>query len=209
MLFSSSKPAVAAACRQQQHTLQLQLMAEDWQALVGQLVAAARRAKEQLDRAARRRERQRSRQQQQSSASRARTFSYSAVGGGGGGGADSDVDMDGADDDTASLAGGWLESGGGDDEAGGSGGGGSLSQQAAVDVLRFSAHWALALRALGLLGDPAAFAAEAEAEIAQLTGPERTAAMAQREQQEENLARWVWLWLAVCAPCIPLPRSLL
>jgi hypothetical protein len=170
LLASSSKAGVAAACRQQHHALQLQVMAEDWGGVVGQLAGSSRRAKEQLDGLRRRRPRPRSRRARQQSMSLGGSGGAAYSASGMTGGDDGDVDM-GTEEDSASQAlGGQLVLAGdgdgdadgcgyGDDGASGSGSSG-MSQAAAVDVLRFNAHLALALRALGLLTDPAAAPSE-------------------------------------------------
>lgn len=123
LLSSSSNSNVAAAAKQDQHILQLHLMAEDWVNLVSQLNSSTHRASEQLQDFA----------QQQ------------GPGGpmGASRGLDGDVSM------------GLVEYGGQDDMGYmGSAADAAGSAEAALDVLRFNAHMALALRALGLLPDP-------------------------------------------------------
>lgn len=99
LLCSSSNSTVAAAAKQDQHVLQMHVMAQAWVDAIFQLNKTTSQAQVQLEDALRQ--------------------------------------QDGAGQ------GGYSDDGG-------------VSANAALDVLRFNAHMALALRALGLLQDPLA-----------------------------------------------------
>lgn len=126
LLASSSNPAVASAAKSDQHILQVQLMSEAWVDLVSQLNSTARRAVAQLQ------------ELQQKAAAPSQRL-------------DGDTSMQDGDEEEEQESG---YGGGLMGYDGTSGGDGGVSAAAAVDVLRFNAHLALALRALGLLPDP-------------------------------------------------------
>jgi hypothetical protein len=130
-LSSSSNSAVASAARSDQHILQVQLMSEAWVDLVSQLNSTARRAMAQLQEL-------QSKQQRTAAAAASQSGQH-----------DGDSSMQ---EDEEGLDAGYGGSMMGYD--GISGGDSAVSADAAVDVLRFNAHMALALRALGLLPDP-------------------------------------------------------
>jgi hypothetical protein len=102
-------------------------MSESWVDLVSQLNSTARRATAELQDALQAQHKQ------------------------GGGGGQLSL-QDGAD---SSMGGAEYEGAGNGYDGVGMGGSGGVSAEAALDVLRFNAHLALALRALGLLQDPA------------------------------------------------------
>ncbi|WIA33136.1 hypothetical protein OEZ86_006287 [Tetradesmus obliquus] len=125
LVSNSANTAVRGAARQQQHVLQLQVIAEDWPAITLELAGAALTAAEQLQQlqAGQQALLQQRRQQQQA----------------GDGDADEGMEVE----DAAGLLAGTAA--GGDDESA------RVSEESARSVLRFAAHWALCLRALGLM----------------------------------------------------------
>jgi hypothetical protein len=130
LMSNSNSTAVRSASRQQQHILQLQLINEDWPSITLELAGAALTAAEQLQQLQAGQQAQMlQRQQQQLQA-------------GDGGDADERMELD----DTAGLLAGTSAAGGGVDDEGA-----RMSEESARGVLRFAAHWALCLRALGLM----------------------------------------------------------
>lgn len=137
LLSSSSNASVAGAAKSDQHVLQVQLMAEAWVDVVSQLNSTSRRASAQLQELLQK-------QQQRAPA------------------LDGDVSMqeqeeEGDELDSGSYGGALSGYDGAAADCG-------VSVDAAVDVLRFNAHMALALRALGLLPDPGSMPPEADEE---------------------------------------------
>jgi len=124
LLSSSSNSRVSSAAQHSQHVLQLHIMSEEWVSLVLQLKATSAAAAQQLQR------QQQALKELAQGAGRAAAAAASE---------DGDVVMEGD---------------GGGYGAEGFDGGQGLSCEAAIDVLRFNAHMALVLRALGLIPDP-------------------------------------------------------
>jgi hypothetical protein len=128
LVANSTNAAVRGASRQQQHILQLQLISQDWPSITLELAGAALTAAEQLQQLQAGQQAQMLQRQQQLQ---------------GGDGPDADERME--LDDAAGVLAGAAAAGGVDDE------GARMSEESARGMLRFAAHWALCLRALGLM----------------------------------------------------------
>jgi hypothetical protein len=126
LVGNSANTAVRSAARQQQHVLQLQVISEDWPAITLELAGAALTAAEQLHQLQAGQQAQMQQRQQQQA--------------GDGGEADESMELE----DAAGVLAGTAAAGA-DDEAA------RMSEESARGVLRFAAHWALCLRALGLM----------------------------------------------------------
>lgn len=127
LLAGSTNEAVRCAAREQQRVLQQQLMAEDWAGHTLELTAAALSAAEQLEAG--------------DAAAAAAADGMMDMG-------EACDEVDGASDDADATGGVGVSSSGMHSE------GVQMSAEAAAGVLRFAAHWAIALRALGLLTNP-------------------------------------------------------
>jgi hypothetical protein len=123
LVSNSANTAVRNAARQQQHVLQLQLISEDWPAITLELAGTALAAAEQLQQLQAGQQAQLQQQQ----------------------GAENDAADEGMEFEDPAAAGVLAGTGAVDDE------GARMSEESARGVLRFAAHWALCLRALGLM----------------------------------------------------------